>query len=229
MVAGHLDVLAFGQLAYDGALHTHQPPAEAERRPAARRVAHTCKFELRVNDLLRQGAAFLAGVIVIDHGDDRLAEVALAASQGRQGFVHENQRQAGLAQRVLHLHRIGRVVGAGETIPSRDEDMSDAQIGARDAEEGVEAGPLKLIAFDPIIKKQVAVLKTSVPNHRLNVFRRTGEGDAKAGGLALCPAHEFAGGVLVFAAGVSGIEKTAADGGSFGHEALRVGVRPLCL
>ena len=211
-----LDVFALGQRAYRCAVGLHQPAAKTVRRSAAGGKAGLGQIELGIEDLLRQIATLLAGAIVVNHGDDGFAQVPLTAGQRRQDLVHENQRHARLTQAGLHLHGVERIIGTSKAVAARDEDVRDVEVGPGEAEQRIQAGTLQLIALDAIVEEEIAVLRAAVADHGLDVLGRAAEADTKGGGLALSPAHIFAGSGFMFAAGVAGIEESAAQAGPLG-------------
>jgi hypothetical protein len=94
-----------------------------------------------------------------------------------------------------------------------DEDMADVVIAEGEAEEGIQSGPLQLVALDALVEEEIAVLGTALADHGLEVLGRAAEVDAEGSGLALRPAHIVPGPGFMLATGVARREEATAEAG----------------
>src|SRR5262249_34144995 len=171
------------------------------------REAHVGQADLGVDDLLRQFAAVIARILVVQHADDQVANVALAAALERATeLVHEDQGDSVLAQPVLQLDGIGPIIRSGQSVASRDEYLRAAAVGQGRPEQGIEAGARELVARATVVEEQIRLSVAAAPDHAVDLLGCAAEDDAQLLGLAACPADVLGGG-LMLAATIPGVEE----------------------
>src|SRR5262249_31950772 len=142
---------------------------------------------------------------------------ALALLRRRQGPVREHQGDALVAQYVLKLQRVQRIIGTCQPVAARDEDVGNLAVLGHLLDQGAQARALQDVAGDAVVQEQVAAVGAVVADHGGDRLGGAVEAQPQLLGLTARPRDVLREAHLVLAAAVPRVEQRPAGLLSLGH------------